>query len=279
MEDVSLLLGNAQHKGKRREQQDSFAISDVSDAIFVEKGGILAALADGMGGMSLGREASALAVETMLESYAAKEDSESVDEALIRSLSRANMAVVELARKHDLEGSVGTTMIAAVIFRGGLYWISVGDSRIYLCRDGRLIQLTADHTYASELYEEASIGEISWNDALLHPQKGALTSFLGMERIPIVDRNAQPLSLRDGDRVLLCSDGLYRGLLSEEIVEEMRLSPREAAERLVLRVLAKDLPHQDNVTAIVLAPMELSFAYYEVERPVGGMSHVVGEVR
>ena len=155
-----MLLGNAQHKGKRREQQDSFAISDVSDAIFVEKGGILAALADGMGGMSLGREASALAVETMLESYAVKEDSESVDEALMRSLSRANMAVVELARKHDLEGSVGTTMIAAVIFRGSLYWISVGDSRIYLCRDGRLIQLTADHTYALELYEEASIGEI-----------------------------------------------------------------------------------------------------------------------
>ncbi|WP_198471255.1 PP2C family protein-serine/threonine phosphatase [Acetomicrobium sp. S15 = DSM 107314] len=279
MEGVPLLLGNAQHRGKRKEQQDSFAISDVSDAVFVEKGGILAVLADGMGGMSLGREASALAVETMLESYVIKEGNEPVVEALMRSLSRANMAVVELARKHCLEGSVGTTMAAAVIFRGSLYWVSVGDSRIYLCRDGRLIQLTADHTYASELYEEAYSGEISWNDALLHPQRGALTSFLGMERIPIVDRNAQPLSLRDDDRVLLCSDGLYRGLLSEEIVEEMRLSPREAAERLVLRVLAKDLPHQDNVTAIVLAPMEPSLAYCEVERRVGGMSHVVGEVR
>lgn len=266
MKDIPLLLGNAQHRGKRKKQQDSFAISDVNDVIFVERGGILAALADGMGGMALGREASALAAETMLESYADKEMDEPVDEALMRSLSKANMAVVELARRNGLEGSVGTTMATAVIFRGNLYWISVGDSRIYLCRNGRLIQLTVDHTYASELYEEATDGKISWNDALLHPQRGALTSFLGMEWIPIVDRNAQPLSLRDDDRILLCSDGLYRGLLEEEILEEMRFPPQEAAEKLILRTLAKDLPHQDNVTAIILAPKEPSFVYCEAER-------------
>ena len=122
-----------------------------------------------------------------------------------------------MARQAGLEGQTGSTLAAAVIKDDELYWVSVGDSRIYLYRRGEMTQLTTDHDYARELAREAALGNISPEEAATHPQRQALTSYLGLPFLSEIDRNEDPIILEPGDRILLCSDGLYKTIPDEEI--------------------------------------------------------------
>ena len=130
--------GNAQHIGSRPQQQDAFGFSDPSDARFVTHGGFLGIVADGVGGLTHGLEASQSAVRAFLQAYQQKSESESIPEALRRSLREANAAVLRVASEPSGEGA-GTTLAAAVLHETALYWIAAGDSRIYLLHEGRLI--------------------------------------------------------------------------------------------------------------------------------------------
>jgi len=164
------------------------------------------------------------------------------------------MATVNGAKVLGLEGEVGTTLVAAVVKDRQLYWVSVGDSRIYLYRRGIMYQLTTDHDYGRELARQAKAGELSWEEALGHSQREALTSYLGLPELPEVHRSTTPMPLAPGDRILLCSDGLYRALSLEEMGGALAAaSPQEAAEALVAQALAKRNPHQDNITVAILA--------------------------
>ncbi|MBS1247657.1 MAG: hypothetical protein H6R48_446 [Proteobacteria bacterium] len=114
--------------------------------------------------------------------------------------------------------------------------------------------LTADHVYARELDREAAAGRIAATEAAEHPDRDALTSFLGMPDLDQVECNLQPVPLHPSDRVLLCSDGLYRNLSEAELAEELaRPDPQAAAEALLGRALARPQPRQDNLTAVILA--------------------------
>jgi len=250
---MRIVPGNAQHIGTRIEQQDDFGFSRLKNKRFVPHGGIMATLADGMGGMAKGGEAGRLAKDTMLQAYQAKAPNESILQALQRSLAHANQAVVALAQQVGLEGDIGTTLVAAVINGQHLYWVSVGDSRIYLFRRGRLTQLTEDHDYARELEGQVKAGKINPSAAQSHPERRALTSYLGQAHLFRVDRNLRPFHLEPGDRILLCSDGLYGALSEAEMAESMAGPPQEAAEALVARVLAKNKSKQDNVTVAIMA--------------------------
>jgi PPM family protein phosphatase len=249
---MKIVPGNAQHIGSRAEQQDDFGFSRFHKKRFVTHGGIMATLTDGMGGMAMGREAGRTAKAAMLKAYQAKSPQESIPQALTRSLQVANEAVVALARDHGLEGEIGTTMVAAVIKGKELYWVSVGDSRIYLYRRGRLTQLTADHDYGQELAEMVVAGELTQEEAMTHPQRRALTSFLGLSRLREVDHRLSPYYLEIGDRILLCSDGLYNTLGEDEIAAALDHEPQAAAEELVNEVLAREKARQDNVTIAIL---------------------------
>jgi protein phosphatase len=266
-----ILPGNAQNQGKRREQQDAFTISDPTDTTFLAHAGLLAVVADGMGGMKCGGDASLLAADTMLEAYAVKRPEEPVEEALLRSLIRANRAVLEMARRNGVAGESGTTLVAAAVLGNRLWWIAAGDSRLYLARKGELLRLTEDHVYATELDRSVLLGRLSPEEALFHPEREALTSFLGLEDLPEVDRNQRPLRLEAGDRLLLCSDGLYKFLPLEEtaaiLCDGERRHPQAQAERLVEATLRKDAPGQDNITVIVLG-----VEYPERPRRNGGLS-------
>ena len=110
---MKILPGNHQHIGTRFEQQDAFAFGDLSDAAFLAHGGALAVLADGMGGLKKGGEAARLAVRVFVDSYLAKSADESMEDALERSIQEANRAVHSFAEEHGLEGSCGTTLVAA----------------------------------------------------------------------------------------------------------------------------------------------------------------------
>jgi len=250
---VKLRPGNAQHQGARDSQQDSFGFSDLDDRPFVSHAGLLGVVADGMGGMAHGGAASVTAVRTLLQEYAAKAPEESIPEALLRSIQLANDAVVTMAREAGMPDEVGTTAAVVVVHDEALYWIAAGDTRIYVCRDGRLTQVNPDHIYAAELDAKVAAGEISAAEAADDPDRAALTSHLGMERIRQIDRNPRPLPLCEGDRVLVVSDGVYRALTPDEMAAPLADNPQRACETLIARVHARHIDRQDNMTAIIIA--------------------------
>lgn len=243
--------GNAQHIGEREQQQDSFGFSDPSDKAFVRHGGFLGVVADGMGGLSNGQEASAAAVRSFLAAYQAKPPSESVVDALSRSLGEANQAVRRIVENCPANVA-GTTLAAAAVLDSELYWIAAGDSRIYWLHDNELIQLTADHIYAATLNREVALGRISRSEAESHPERASLTSYLGQAEPVFTDRNLKPLLLDDGDNVVLCSDGFYRALSPDEIIDGFRGNPQGACNSLVELVLSKHRKQQDNLTVIAM---------------------------
>ncbi|MBD2868243.1 PP2C family protein-serine/threonine phosphatase [Paenibacillus arenilitoris] len=250
---ISVMPGMTQHIGAREEQQDAYFVSAQDDPEILTRCGVLAVLADGMGGFEMGREAGQLAVKTMAREYMGKTAAESVPKALDRAMRQAGAAVYGLARRHGLEWSVGTTLIGAVVQAGRLYWCSVGDSRVYLYRRGELTQLTRDHVYANRLQARVERGEMTQAEAEWHPERHLLTSYLGIPELEEIDANDVPLSLEAGDWVLLCSDGLYDALSARLLEEASRLAPQQAAEWIVRHALSRRMPYQDNATIVILA--------------------------
>ncbi|MGG1634644.1 PP2C family protein-serine/threonine phosphatase [Paenibacillus sp. NRS-1760] len=250
---MKVITGHAQHIGEREEQQDAYGFSSLEDEEAIERHGVLAVLADGMGGYAMGKEAGQLAVQTMLNEYIGISAEESIPRALEQSLHLANQAVYEMALSHELEWSVGTTLIATVIHHGELYWISAGDSRIYLFRGGVLMPLTRDHIYANRLREYVLAGNLTQEEAESHPERHLLTSYLGIPRITEIDANQEPLYLLTGDLVILCSDGLYDDLSDKLLEEASCLYPPLAAAFILQHVLAEQRPYQDNATIAILA--------------------------
>lgn len=249
---MNVIPGNAQHIGSRAEQQDAFGFSDVSDSEFIKKYGVAAVLADGMGGLAGGKEASHLAVQTFLDAYMSPAPVEAISEKLLLACHAANSAVTGYARQIGLEEGVGTTLVAAVVHKNQLFWLSVGDSRIYLIQNGSLNQLTTDHVYARELDAKVELGEISQEEALLHPERNSLTSFIGLEEIQEVDYSVEAILLFRGNRIILCSDGLYGSISEAEMLTSCRLDTQDAAEKMVQTALLRQKPHQDNLTVAML---------------------------
>lgn len=244
-----ILIGNTHHIGMRESQQDSFAISDITNADLCGRKGVFGVVADGMGGMENGGEISSVVTRTMLQYFNEVDFSERTELDLLNMLYTANDNVNML-----IDGRVqgGSTVVAAIIRERQMYWISVGDSRIYLFRKGALLQINREHTYAAELDEKAAIGEISWEDAANDPQRAALTSYLGAGKPEKVDRNLRPTQLILGDRVILATDGVFGALTDEEIRDAQAFEPYKSAEELQAMILAKQKPNQDNFTAVIM---------------------------
>ena len=247
--------GNAQIQGQRAEQQDAFGFGRFDDPAFLAHGGYLAVLADGMGGLLDGGEAARRAVRAFLEGYAAKAPEEPIPAALERALADANRVVHALAVAGAGEGDCGTTLVAAVLHQGALHWVAAGDSRLYHyeAASGGLRQLSTDHDFGRLLDQEVVAGYLEPDEAASHPDRRALTSFLGLAEIPEVSRSAEPLPLEPGDRVLLCSDGVYQAVPTAELAEALALPAQAAAEGILARVADAHHLHQDNATLALLA--------------------------
>ncbi len=252
---LSLRPGNAQWIGRRPEQQDAFGFAGCDAAGASRPEGVLVVLADGMGGLSHGREASQVAVKTLLASHAAQPADLPATEALAVALHAANRAVHALACVNEGEGEVGTTLIAAAVRDGGLSWIGVGDSRLYLYRasDDSLTPCNEAHTLENQLWATVADGHLTREAVAAHPDRDALTSFLGLEEVPLVDANLRPLTLQAGDRLLLCSDGVDGVLTRDELKHPLQGDPQRAAESLIALLRARALERQDNATVAVLA--------------------------
>ena len=237
---------NAQHIGRREEQQDYFSYSDIFNPGEYELMGAVGVLADGMGGLDNGHLASQRATEVFLSAYReACTVGLGINDALVRAAHEANTAV------HGIEGA-GTTLCAAVIKDWKLYWLSIGDSRIYLYRNGAVHKINNEHNYEKVLDRMAANGEISVEEALSNPNRAALTSYIGIDELDEIDLNPDIFPLFSGDSILLCSDGLYRALSDKEIAKIVRDADDDVCDVLVNAAMKKNLITQDNITVVLM---------------------------
>jgi serine/threonine protein phosphatase PrpC len=247
---LTFIPANAQHIGSRQEQQDSFTFSDPEDRQFVSHGGLLAVVADGMGGLADGALASRAAVQAFHSAYRAKPRAETIQSALRRSLAEANLAV-GLSVGAVEPASAGTTIAAAVLYGSCLYWIAVGDTRIYVLRSGRLARVNVDHNYRTKLWPEIAEGRVARESAWNDPKASHLTSYVGMRETPPADASDRPFPLMPDDVVVVCTDGVYRALSENEIAAAFLHLPIDAAcESVRNHTLSKGHSQQDNLTVI-----------------------------
>ena len=226
--------GSATDIGRAREHNE--------DAYLAEEP--LFAVADGMGGHRGGDVASNMAVETLRHAQGAGHRSWP---QLLEKFREANRRVLERGGQDIELRGMGTTLTAVHLSGSEARIAHVGDSRAYLLRDGALHLLTEDHTLVQRMVRE---GRLSREGARHHPQRSILTRALGVEEDMPIDEVTLPL--RDGDRMLLCTDGLT-GMLSEDSIRDILLGEPEgqdACKKLIDE--ANRAGGDDNITAIVL---------------------------
>jgi serine/threonine protein phosphatase PrpC len=242
----------------RSENQDFGTYTTATEESTSHPGGRLLIVADGMGGHRGGATASRLAGETVKMQYL---DSETTDipTALRQSLTRANARIFSEAQSNpELRGMGTTTSVLAVRDHHG--WLAhVGDSRIYLVRDGHIQQLTDDHSLVATMVRE---GLLTSQEAETHPRRNVLQRSMGVAEDVEIDVRG-PFELREGDTFILCSDGLHGVVKEHELQEIAAGTIEEAADEFLRRALERGAP--DNVTVIV-ARVEMTD-----EPPPGGV--------
>lgn len=237
--------------GGREYQEDDYGLIEREDPDMDE----VLLLADGMGGHVSGDTASRMVVKTFVETY---HDTEGPTTDRLRAcLTAANDALAEATdEKPELTG-MGSTVVAAVISQHGLDWISVGDSPLWLFRDGTLHRLNADHSMAPVLANLVAVGRMTEEEAATDSKRNALRSAVMGDEIHLIDVSSQPVAIRKSDRLLLASDGLMT-LEDEDIARILKGkhdAPLEAiAEALIHAVEAVERPNQDNTTVLLYRP-------------------------
>ena len=227
-----MYFGSRTDVGCQRERNEDSLI--VSPPLFV--------VADGMGGHAAGDVASEVAVNTLAALAPTIPD---VD-LLGRAVESANHAVITEAQKAGCEG-MGTTMTACVVEGNKLAIAHVGDSRAYLLHAGKLQQLTRDHSWIADMIET---GQLTPDEARIHPNRSVITRALGSD--PNMQPDLYEITASEGDRLLLCSDGLH-GMVDDGAIQAMLArvrDPQRCAAALVNEAIANG--GADNITVIVV---------------------------
>ena len=246
---MKILQGGTQDIGKRKEQQDAFYISTPAFGHTAQADRDLLVVCDGIGGASFGKEAAQIACEALKSFLLTEDEIYDVPEALLQAARYANNEVVSFMISRGVRTVGGTTLVAAVIKNDMLYWISVGDSHIYLLSDTGLKQLNEDHLYANALDAAVKEGKIDKAFADKHPRRDSISSFIGIWELKEISSGKTRLS--PGTSVILCTDGLYKTLSEDEIIDAYDSDPQKWAESLILKTLQKDRKYQDNVTVTI----------------------------
>lgn len=243
-----LSIGKLHEQGAREGQQDCFAVSDET---LMSTHGLLAVVADGMGGLADGDKVSAAAVQTVLDSFVLCRDAERPEQLLLTLAQKAVQAVNELLGPEGFRKS-GSTLAMGLVREGSFSFLNIGDSRICLYRGGVLTQLNREHTYQNDLALRAVNGELSVQEALSDPQGAGLTSFLGMGKLTQIDLPAAPIRLLPGDKLVLMSDGVYNALDDRELSRALEAEPEQAVQAIRAAIREKSYTNQDNYTAVIL---------------------------
>lgn len=227
----------------RKQNQDAYYVSP-ADARYP-----FAVVCDGMGGARAGNVASSMAVESFTATVQEGLSGEKPDvEALLRrAVEQANELVCYRAAMDESCRGMGTTLVAAVVEPERIRLVNVGDSRAYEVSPQGIRQLTRDHSVVEDMVER---GEITHEEARLHPQKNLITRALGAEAEVAVD--SYVTQRQTGTLILLCSDGLSNVVTDQEMLFELIHGgpTAEGCERLLRLALSRGAP--DNVTAVLI---------------------------
>lgn len=228
--------------GDRTDNQDRAAVVVADDAAMM-------LVFDGMGGHSDGARAAEVGLKIVQEQFMAAElpvfDPQGF---LYMVLSRAHDEVVSIGTDLDVDFRPRATCAICLIQENGSYWAHIGDSRIYLMRDGELIARSRDHSHVEVLIQEGAISE---EEALDHPMRNFVECCIGGD-VPVPGMTiTERKPLEPGDVLLACTDGLWTGSTDEEIAEITTRSGESLAENLKnlsLKALSQNAPYSDNTT-------------------------------
>ncbi|NJL61772.1 MAG: serine/threonine-protein phosphatase [Methylacidiphilales bacterium] len=219
------------------------------DAFYTDPEGRFFIVADGMGGHAGGEEASRIATQEIQAYLGTNWDSTIPSQKLLEeALLKANEAIIFDQQSHPERSDMGTTAVV-VVFRGDSpFCAHVGDSRLYRWRDSQLEQITEDHTWVARALK---VGDISPDEARIHPFRHVLSRCLGREDLQHIE--VQPLNIQEGDRLLLCSDGLTEELVDEKIAIHMQDASMLDKASIALIEDAKEHGGHDNITVVLVA--------------------------
>ena len=243
---LSMSFGQCQNIGKRSSQQDSKGLFGLNNSL-------LAVVADGMGGLKNGDRVSRKIVQTIGEDCKSL-GTEKIKGNLMAMVAHANDEVSRMLGPDEVYKS-GSTLVAVLAEPYQFQWISVGDSRVYLYRAGRLLQLNREHNFEADLLLRAVNHQISFQEVRSNPKRKSVSSFIGMGNLKYVDEAQRPIRSLKGDRILICSDGVFNTISEQKIEAILGAYPEPgvAAEKLEAAVLQANNPHQDNFTAIIVS--------------------------
>ncbi len=248
--DITITLGSLTHVGMTRS-----ANQDAYSAILAPNAppgtDALLAVADGMGGHQAGEVASAMAIQGLAQRHSPRGTGnvtpmpqQNWSAFLGDVIQQLNAEIFQAGKQPQTQG-MGTTLTVALLAGSSLAVAHVGDSRLYLLRNGRLQQLSKDHSWVAE---EVARGAFTPEEARTHPRRNILTQALGTT--PTVQVDTSDVPIQEGDTLLLCSDGLHSLVTDQEIAQILASeSPQAASQALVDR--ANSLGGNDNVTVIV----------------------------
>ena len=229
----------------RTQNQDSYCI----DLVPENKTGILV-ICDGMGGANAGNIASEMAVGAYVEDLKAELRPQmtvkQLEKAAHHALEYANNTVHEQSKTNREYTGMGTTLVSCIIAGNSAVVVNVGDSRAYLVNDKGIEQITRDHSMVEELVER---GEITKEEAKRHPHKNLITRALGTGSR--VHGDFYPIKLKNGDNILLCSDGVSNILSDQELLYEVIHNEEKetCCQRIINAVIERGAP--DNATVVI----------------------------
>jgi serine/threonine protein phosphatase PrpC len=237
-----ILYGKGQIIGNRDEQQDSCEILKTENRI-------LAVVADGMGGLFNGKLASETAINIFLEEYVKLYDLYEIDKYFINTSYIANEKILKISN----ENRMGTTLVASVVTPKKIYWMSIGDSNIYLFRKKQLIKLNEEHVYKNQLLNKYKNGKISRKEYFSNSKRERLTSYLGYKNFHEIDFNENGLDFLKGDKIILCTDGIHKFLTELELINLLNknLNPHVLVKKILFEIENKNHIEQDNASIVI----------------------------
>lgn len=240
--NLSADVGNAQTIGTREKQDDSFAVS-------IREYGVMALVADGIGGYINGKLASSITAETFMDEFEKRDVTDNLTYYFQKSAMLSNQRI----RDEFGEAKGGTTVVSVVLKDDKLFWSSAGDSNIAVFRGGRLIMVNRKENVRNWMEDQYHAGAIAREEALSNNTDTRLVNYLGYDGFKKADESDRPIFLKKGDKVLLYSDGVeVLGQIELEKLLARRTHPQNIADAVITQVNTIKKKNKDNATIVIL---------------------------
>ena len=237
-------IGQANRLGNRHSNQDRFKAIE-------SEHGVLLVLGDGMGGQASGEVAAQILIDTAEEIYQAQSSAVRDSARLFRTIIlTAHYRILEWGARQSPPVTPGSTAVLCLLQEGDAHWAHVGDSRLYVFHRGLPIYRTIDHSYVEHLYQK---GRISRSEQESHPGRNMITQCIGCQQMEPEITVAKPVALKEGDVLLLCSDGLWGPLDDAQMGSILEAHPlQQSLDLMAEQAERNSYPRSDNISVLSL---------------------------